>query len=127
MSLSRCIDIEINGVQYPFHFGMSTILKFSKAQKWDTEPAIDILSRLMTVSGSQKVQSDFFKISATAGAAYKGTKPPTDTDIEDSFFMILKAAQGEAYPALMSEMGFDVKPMLDKVKNTLEKADDVKP
>lgn len=122
MSLSRCIDIEINGVQYPFHFGMSAITKYSKTQKWDNDAAIEILARLLTVSGAQKNQLEFHKMAATIGAsmAGNGAKAPADSEIEESFFKIVNVTQNDIYPSLMDEMGIDAKPILDRIKKVFE-------
>lgn len=120
MSKERCIEIEINGSRFPFHFGMGAIIKFSKMKKWDGDPAIEIVSRLLTLSGSQADQAEFHKIAAAAGAALQGegVKPPKDSDIEDSFFTIVNITQNEVYPKLMADMGIDVKPMIDKIKKS---------
>lgn len=120
MSKDRCIGIEINGSTYPFHFGMGTIIKFSKWKKWDGDPAIEIVSKLLTLSGSQADQAEFHKNAAAAGAAMQGegVKPPRDSEIEDHFFKIVNITQNEVYPKLMEDMGIDVKPMIDKIKKS---------
>lgn len=119
----NCFDIIINGSPYPFHFGVHAINQFSRAQKWDSDTAIEIINRLLTFSGSQKIQSDFHKMAATLGAITvwgEGAKPPSDMDIEDSYFAIVNVTQHQIYPALMKKLGVDVSLMLEKMRNPFQ-------
>ncbi|HNS47026.1 MAG TPA: hypothetical protein PKH94_07290 [Bacteroidales bacterium] len=122
MSKDRCIEIEINGTMYPFHFGMGTITKFSKMKKWDKDPAIEVALRLLTMAGSQIDQTEFHKIAAAAGAAISGDglKPPKDSELEDNFFKIVNITQTDVYPAFMDELGIDARPMIDRMKNAFK-------
>ena len=93
MSLSRCIDIEINGVQYPFHFGMSTILKFLQ-QKKAKAPAIKAINMLLSEESDFMEQIEFFSLALQVGCKLKdpAMKYPGEVDIADHYLTILKAA-----------------------------------
>ena len=93
MSLSRCIDIEINGVQYPFHFGMSTILKFLQ-QKKAKASAIKAINMLLSEESDFMEQIEFFSLALQVGCKLKdpAMKYPGEVDIADHYLTILKAA-----------------------------------
>lgn len=98
MSKERVVDVELvvdgQPVQYPFHFGMSTIRSFAVKKGWVSYPFTKILHGIIGEEASFIDQTEFFVEAMKAGKSARKfmTPMPPESDIQEHFPVILKAA-----------------------------------